>query len=1464
MVKIQDPNESPTFGNSLLLRVDGAIGAMSLSPNGRDAVLAGRRGLFIIDLDDPFTTPRWLRHITSWEVADVQWSPHHMIKPSWCISTSNQKALLWDLARPSNDAILNVLHLHTRAITDINFHPSDPEILATCSIDTFILSWDMRTPRKPVAKWAEWRAGATQVKWNHTNPYEIASSHDNSFYIWDSRKGALPLLKVANAHGGKINGIDFSSGRSKIITCSNDKTIKCWNLDTEGARSYADSFNFFDNNISSNLRPSVVLEADFPISRARTLPFGSDMSCGIMPLRGGDEAIHIMNYDAAYREALATGTTQVVKVDPTYSFKGHNGAIKDFLWRTRNDCYNGFESKYDWKDYQLVTWSSQDYDLKLWAHNEKLYKDVNYNPSHQTIINTLGDECGSEKNTACVNLPVIEKDYYNYNTYCMEPPVNVENIIKQKNGDVLSAFTLLEIQKREKHGDHGNSQLNHLDWIAGVRMGRAGHGPSESSTDDIEGPYNFGEEVSIVGHKFPKIRFEKISVSTGELVISLRGPCPIPESNNLEESVSNNDQDDQSNIDKLSDKDGKEIERKRSESLVTKNNTSLAVEETDTNTSFSKNTNEEVSQEQRLIFIRIKIKFPKGYPDLELYPNKGSKHIDQHLIKFEIEETHELTEAVKEEMVKNLKEISYFYSNKYKRFCLEPCLRYLMGDKIDLEDSLMMEEKRNDSDDSIDGDRMIQEVGTEGWADDLILQQPDMESIQPLYDSSGDEYGSDFEDLIPAVKNVDLMNSADFSNRDASQKDESDVKESSNEPELKFNEGPGRRTFFDTTPIPKGCGALWSHTGKLVCFFIPKTNEDEKENKELQKFNIFKFTDGGFSINTTSNENNNHHHHHHHHHHHNHRHHSTHTNNYQDDSNSVESEPNDDVTYSSSGNSYSDPDNSSSSSDESFTNDWDDILKDDVPSRSRIPGLFKTSIGLGRRYLNDSNKLSSINKFTSHGGTSNYKSSIQDTNVVYKKKSRSNKKNINIVGIFDFSHLLPARYELASEYRVLGDSPENLASYNSKVAQKYGLTEISEIWKILELILIKDVNANDVNPIFWEQMIRTNMVFSKGVEDLKAALPSGNRRFFWGNHPFGHTWLIKEIFKYFEAKGNIQMLAMMACILFENSANIKNRESEHFNIPVHTPYQVLPPVPSLVSIHHVNEAINRPMNLRDVRGSFDAYSQSSNRESLLLRNLARTTYSQSISSSVEVESVRDDSSSINIRKYNEISPPSYGMSLQNDFGRDIYLSPLMKPKVKNYSVPSFVRQKANQKRYIPHNGSRPPPTVTIEMLNTASLDIYEDEYTSSLLSSQDTEKLKIYRDHYAELLYVWGLPINRIKILKFNYPEQEKNIEVSSPYEEHKCNLGFRNKSLQDTESHTINAITTIKCAKKNPWNGNKNKLKYCNLCGLIITKNLVVCINCEHVLHSHCALLWWSDMEEEKTLECPSGCGCQCLNYTV
>ncbi|KAK6462707.1 hypothetical protein DFJ63DRAFT_170279 [Scheffersomyces coipomensis] len=1530
-----DPNDSVTFGNSLSLRVDGAIGAMSLSPNGRDALLAGRRGLFVIDLDDPFTTPRWLHHITSWEVADVQWSPHHFSKPSWCISTSNQKALLWDLSRPSNNAIFSVLHNHARAITDINFHPSDPELLATCSIDTFILSWDMRTPRKPVAQWAEWRAGATQVKWNHENPYEIASSHDNNFYVWDSRKGALPLVKVNKAHNGKINGLDFSNGSSNVITCSNDNTIKFWNLKNDEAIKFSNNFNYFasKDTDSSGLKPTVVIETDFPIARARSLPFGSDKACGIMPLRGGQDSIHIVNYDDEFQQAALTNQTQVISnfgndEKSNYSFKGHNGPMKDFLWRTKQEKYAGFDSKNKHKDFQLVTWSSVDYDLKLWPHDDELYRRVNYNPSYHNLLGSFkpDDEPESDNNSTRPQSPSVgEIQEYNYKTYLIEPEVSIEDLKRKNNGDLLSSLTSYQIyekyQKQYNNNNNNNTsddlynQLNHLDWISGVRMGRAGHVPhrnangivSGKDSDDgvIDGPSNLGEEVSIVGHKFPKVRFERISVSTGELVLSLRGPVPSP--NEKEKDKSDDDPNKSSILDNFDSKNsisasgvGEPSEIGESVATNNTNNTNNATTSipgisvaannnivssnlTANNSTATSNNNittgnsksvpsvsDDSNQDQILVFIRLQIKFPKEYPYLEeinysLNAKKLAKLQKQNLVKFEIEETHELTRDIKDEMILNLNEIAEFYTNKHKRFTLEPCLRYLMGDKMDLNDELMMDTRTDSNEEHGDGE-FIQEVGAEGWADDLINQQPGYMNNQMKDESSGEEDNDGFNDLI--VHNDELLRSIDSVNKLNKMNDSNgganagEIDESNKEP------------VFDSTPIPKGCGAVWSPTGHLVCFFIPKDNAEEEESASQKKFNIFKFTDGGFSLNT-------HDHTHHHHHHHHVEPESDESEEVEDDDQEISSDSDQSQNSAAGSDDESIESITSSSSDDSFTNDWDEILETDAPARTRVPGMF---VGLGNRYINRHNntKSGSFNRFASHGGgtISNYKSSIRDGN---KKKRSRDKKVKNIVGIFDFRHLLPDKYELACEYRVLGDSPENLARYNSEVALKYGLTEISDVWKILEVILLKYVQMNDIYTEHYPSYLGPNLKDIKTSQTLNQLMNSNIAKkiitkpgpFFWGTHPFGSNWLIKEIFNYFELKLNVQMLTMMSCILYENPTNFlrsPSRQDLALNIPIHTPYQVLPPPPSIIAVKKFNEEslLSGSNNQSSPdESNFPSVSHRNSNNSMVIYNHThgiksldgeflfndysppdRTNGRKHILPALTPSSYNE--TSISLDKYKVISPQQSLTKARTLSHLESKRTP--KPLNKKASI-RHINSTISNKLQKKLNGSL--PIVNIEFQNSNEFDMFEDNYTLSLLSSQDELKINGYRQQYADMLFSWQLPINRIKILKFNHPPTA--VKNSNSTSEHACQFGIRFKVRQFSTQEFIQSVTTIPTSRSNAWNTSKrNMIKYCNLCNLIVAKNLIVCTNCEHILHTECAAQWWQDGEED----CPSGCGCNCLQH--
>lgn len=1475
-----NPYESTTFWNSLSLRVDGAIGAMSLSPNGRDAVLAGRRGLFIIDLDDPFTTPRWLHHITSWEVADVQWSPH-LAKPSWCISTSNQKALLWDLARPSNNAIANVLHRHTRAITDINFHPVDPELLATCSIDTFVYSWDMRTPRVPVGKWAEWRAGATQVKWNTSNSYQICSSHHHSFYLWDSRKGANPVLRIENAHDGKINGLSFSGFNDKLITCANDNTVKFWEL------------NAAPNE--GGLRPTVIIKTDYPVARARCLPFGEDNCCGIMPIRGGGDAVHIVNYEEAYDRAQSLGEIAVMDAIPDYSFKGHNGSLKDFLWRTQHERYWGFESRHSWKEYQLVTWSSQDFDLKLWPHDEKLYDIVNYNPLHQKLLDSLvssGDKLESENQSPVTtpdseiseDISLKESAFMKYATYSTEPPLSVTDLAKETNGDILSTWALFKIkQSQETQG--GPSQLNQLNWISGVRMGRKTPrmGTDTQLTEDDDGPTNLGEEVSIVGHKFPKIRFEKISVSTGHIVLSLRGPMPI----GIEDVSSDNveEKERRGSISELDDLSGlksssaaafvpltpnppvsnnaspitpttvstngpsipsQNIQKSHStpsahnfppkisgnpRQVPLSTNTSATAPLVDT--TLTSGATSEFLQDQKLIFIRLEIKFPKMYPFLEeIDLSRGKRSLRQrknNQIRFEIEETHELTPRVKKEMLSNLGSIAQFFTNKYNKFCLEPCLRYLLGDKIELDDSLMLDSSENGSATNLSEVSSV-EVGNESWVDHFTDHHEVASKKARQLSVSADEDDDDDGDIFPTVSDS-LTNSGEF---------ERGLENS----DLGIpNTDIGGRIRHDTTPVPKGCGVVWARTGQLVCFFIPKNNEHETE-KTLQKFNIFKFTDSGFSLKST--------------------HYRQHHGSLASNKSGTESVASDDEEggsgVSSLPNSDDEADDSDYSSNISFSNDWDEMLEDDIPSRSRIPGLFKGTVGLGRNLLSHLNGRTSINRTISGKGTgSNYKSSIHDDSVLRSmKKMKKAMKGKNIIAILDFSHLIPDKYELACDYRVLGDEPSSLAKHNFNVALQHGYKDIANIWRIVEMILIKNVHMADAD------LLEKGLTYS-----------SEKSHFYWGNHPFGHTWLVKELFDYFEKKRNLQMLAMLSCILFENVTNIRSNLNGAFNVPIHTPYSALPPHPSLTVMREFGlitpdlETSATPNQLpHTTLGSPVSRKNSiiSGRESLLSRLIPNSVEQQTRSESPgKVGSLRK---LLPGSPYPESFLPFDQSILKTSKSYDGIKKLSKGPVARKPSRGVQLRKSSGLNSSAFQQRQRSPPTITIDMKNISEADYFENVYTSSLLSELDPARLLSYRHQYAEMLYAWGLPFHRIKILKFNFPEENQNCEISSSSDVYKFNFGYRNRNALSANELLVKPITPIPTAKNNAWNSKKrNELQYCGICGLPISKRVIVCTICEHVLHSHCATVWWSIDDSEKDcpiMECPTGCGCHCLDNRV
>ncbi|OLL26555.1 putative RWD, RING finger and WD repeat-containing protein [Neolecta irregularis DAH-3] len=409
-------SDTTTFGRDLTIDLrDEPVGSMSISPSGRDVVLASRKGLYIIDLDNPYDPPRFLRHHTTWEVADVQWSPHAS-RPEYVVSTSNQKACVWNLSRPSSRAIEHVLHGHTRAITDINWSAFHPEMLATCAVDSFINCWDLRIPRVPVQQFSGRRAAGTQVKWNRANVHVLASSHDNILHIWDDRKGAQPVKSII-AHDARIYGIDWNRTRETgIVTCSSDKCIKFWDY---GQKEDG---------------PERIIRTEFPLLRARHVPFGWGVM--VMPQRG--------SRDLYMWDRRASGD---ITGDPVAKFSGHNDG---FLWRIRG----GEQVDRDTREFQLVSWG-KDQMLRI-------------RPLDKSILAAIGHKENEPPRFRNTRLGAV------YQSFKIEPPdeqVRTTPVVLPKRGRLFKNNTGASVSMTKSRGQ--TQEVSPLLWMRGVRMGKA-------------------------------------------------------------------------------------------------------------------------------------------------------------------------------------------------------------------------------------------------------------------------------------------------------------------------------------------------------------------------------------------------------------------------------------------------------------------------------------------------------------------------------------------------------------------------------------------------------------------------------------------------------------------------------------------------------------------------------------------------------------------------------------------------------------------------------------------------------------------------------------------------------------------------------------------------------------------------------------------------------------------------------
>ncbi|KAK7754627.1 hypothetical protein SLS62_003411 [Diatrype stigma] len=439
----------------------------------------------------------------------------------WVASTANHRCLVWNLNLREDSptgAIEHSLHGHNRAITDINFSAHHPDFLATCAVDGYVHSWDLRKPRQPVLTFCDWLAGATQVKYNRQDSNILASSHDRWLHIWDERKPSIPL-KSMDAHTSKIYGLDWNrTSSTSLITCSLDKSIKFWDYEKSD-------------------EPERIIRADFPVWRARYTPFGR----GLLAMPQNDPG-HLYLYDSWLREdEPRDGPVEPVKVFPGPL----NYKAKEFLWRSRGGIDDGVDNR----EFQLVSWG-EDNELRLHRVDPEVLESVGHvkgGPAQKNYIvtrkgaayktfRTIDDGTNSQRRTATMSDPRPGSGGGQYRRQLHLTGMSSNH----SRPGTAQAWRGPSMKAKSAVGKPSDRIRDQLGWMKGITMSRKKSGalgtpPRKDSKDSTlfgpgfhdnhwGEPETLQEEIIRVSQQLPNVHWDNVDMDKLTLKASLEGP----------------------------------------------------------------------------------------------------------------------------------------------------------------------------------------------------------------------------------------------------------------------------------------------------------------------------------------------------------------------------------------------------------------------------------------------------------------------------------------------------------------------------------------------------------------------------------------------------------------------------------------------------------------------------------------------------------------------------------------------------------------------------------------------------------------------------------------------------------------------------------------------------------------------------------------------------------------------------
>ena len=412
----------------------------------------------------------------------------------------------------------------------------------------------------------------------------------------------------------------------------------------------------------------------------------------------------------------------------------------------------------------------------------------------------------------------------------------------------------------------------------------------------------------------------------------------------------------------------------------------------------------------------------------------------------------------------------------------------------------------------------------------------------------------------------------------------------------------------------------------------------------------------------------------------------------------------------------------------------------------------------------------------------------------------------NVVSIYDFRDLLPSKRQFAEEYALFGDGCE-VCEHNAQVAEKYGYADLVDIWRYSALLLRKGIPLELHAQYDREESIlviaRDVVVRSKNdTEESNGRSESSlSGRVKWGHHPLAQVF-IDDLFDYFEKIADVQMLAMLSCIFGDSSAEDSvayagsHLTQPETPLPMKAPsfsLEYFPTDPALWNVNYKSQAssaittprtAHTPALYTDSQASEDmAWPGEAGSHSYSCGETPPKPVKDHLREMGQVQSLSTSPENRLFRRSNPAVAAAFAASLPRALAGMVSGSPPDPPSRKRPSpaeaslsnlVPANVTW--GNSTVIGTSSNEPPGTSRTSMSDddykredfTAMVPVavsctpenrglFDDDgwVSTPLLKPSRSAVCTGYRYAYSEMLQMWGQPLARLEILKFNVLKED-------------------------------------------------------------------------------------------------------------